>query len=129
MNVLACSRLAVARAEVVVQRGCGDRRMAHRDADLVQRVHDVAGRIDALAARALLLIDRDTAAVAHAKPKRLRKRIFRVRAESGVHRVKAQPRAVLQARGYAVLAEVESFECTLLDPDAGAAQKGRGRPH
>ena len=58
-----------------MQRGCGDRGMAHRDADLVQRVHNVAGRIDALVARALLLVDRDTATVAHAKAKRLRQRI------------------------------------------------------
>lgn len=65
-------------AEVVMQRGSGDGCMAHRDANLVERVNDVARGVDPLPARALLLIDRDAAAITELDAERLRQLVVRI---------------------------------------------------
>src|SRR3546814_10658062 len=51
-------------AQIIVEGGRGDRRVAHRDADLIERHNDIARRIDAGDARALLGIDDDATIVA-----------------------------------------------------------------
>ena len=55
--------MAIALTQVVVKRCRGDRSMAHRNADLVERHDDVAGGIDPCGAGPLLGIDHDAAIV------------------------------------------------------------------
>src|SRR3546814_2338194 len=52
-------------AQIIVEGGRGDRRVAHRDADLIERHNDIARRIDAGDARALLGIDDDARSEEH----------------------------------------------------------------
>src|SRR3546814_8647723 len=68
-------------AQIIVEGGRGDRRVAHRDADLIERHNDIARRIDAGDARALLGIDDDATIVAQIDAELAREQIGRATSE------------------------------------------------
>src|SRR3546814_9055350 len=81
-------------AQIIVEGGRGDRRVAHRDADLIERHNDIARRIDAGDARALLGIDDDATIVAQIDAELARERIVAVRPECRINGIEVQLGAV-----------------------------------
>src|SRR3546814_4694188 len=77
-------------AQIIVEGGRGDRRVAHRDADLIERHNDIARRIDAGDARALLGIDDDATIVAQIDAELARERIVAVRPECRINGIEVQ---------------------------------------
>ena len=103
--------------------GRGDRRVAHRDADLIERHNDIARRIDAGDARALLGIDDDATIVAQIDAELARERIVAVRPECRINGIEVQLGAVGQVERNTVVRKVHPGQRLRCNCDPGRRER------
>lgn len=107
-----------------MQRRGGDCRVAHRDADLIEREDDVACGVDGASASALLLIDRDTAPIRHVETERLGKMVVRFGTKRRIDGVEAELRAVAKVNYRATTGAIEAQGRSFFHADTVAFEKG-----
>jgi len=106
-----------------VEGGRGDRRRAQRGAGRVERHNDIARRIDAGDARALLGIDDDATIVAQIDAELARERIVAVRPECRINGIEVQLGAVGQVERNTVVRKVHPGQRLRCNCDPGRRER------